>query len=116
MHEIKSVKEFNEKVILQSDKLVVVDFFANWCNPCKKLMPFLEDEIEDKLLEQGVKLYKCKAYTDSVADKKKINLGELFVHDVVPCLAFFKNRELVAVLHGTEECKEKVLETVKQYI
>ena len=37
--------------LLQEDKLLVVDFYATWCGPCKKLSPTL-DEVSEELGEQ----------------------------------------------------------------
>ena len=40
--------EFNEKVVEASDnKLIVVDFWAPWCGPCKQLTPLLEKVMKD---------------------------------------------------------------------
>lgn len=41
LYSITEKKEFDEKV-LNSDKLVLVDFWATWCPPCRMMAPILE--------------------------------------------------------------------------
>lgn len=46
-----TVQQYQE--LLQSDKLVLIDFYADWCAPCKKMEPFLHqiaEEMDDRLL------------------------------------------------------------------
>jgi thioredoxin 1 len=46
LYNITTRKEFEEKV-LKSDKVVLVDFWAEWCPPCRAMAPILHDAAED---------------------------------------------------------------------
>ncbi|XP_061387888.1 thioredoxin, mitochondrial [Musca vetustissima] len=44
---VQSLEDFENKV-KKSDKVVIVDFFATWCNPCKMLTPRIESIVGEK--------------------------------------------------------------------
>lgn len=47
MKKIESVEEFNQ-LIENESKPICVDFYAEWCGPCKMVMPVLEQVSNDK--------------------------------------------------------------------
>ncbi|NLL55672.1 MAG: thioredoxin [Clostridiales bacterium] len=62
--------EFNEQLNGQN---VLVDFYANWCMPCKQLNPHLR-EAEEDLKEMGVKILKVNVdNSDDLCSAYKIN-------------------------------------------
>lgn len=72
--------------LLQEDKLLVVDFYATWCGPCKKLSPTL-DEVSEELGEQ---VNIVKVDVDESED-----LAMDYGIRSVPTVLFFKNRQQV---------------------
>lgn len=46
-----------EKEVIQSELPVLVDFYADWCGPCKKMAPIVEQMAE--LFDGKVKIGKC---------------------------------------------------------
>jgi len=53
MPTIKISDESFEKDVLKNSKVVAVDFFADWCAPCKQIAPILE-EISEEMKDQIV--------------------------------------------------------------
>ncbi len=80
-----------ENQIIQSDVPVVVDFWAEWCGPCKQIGPVLE-ELSD---EYGGKIKIAKVDTDSNQEWA----AKLGVRGI-PALFIFKDGELVANKSG----------------
>jgi thioredoxin 1 len=77
--------EFDEKVI-NNDKVVVVDFYAEWCGPCKMLSPLIEKVSAD---------YKDVEFFSVDIDENPNFAADLAIEGV-PTLIRFKNGEEAA--------------------
>jgi len=75
-----------QEVIKGTDKLVLVDFWAEWCGPCKSLAPALEDASND--LGEKISVYKINIDDNPVTPAKYGVRG-------VPTIVFFRNGEEV---------------------
>ncbi len=76
----------NFNSLLQGKQLVLVDFYATWCGPCKALNPILQEV--KKEVGEAVKIIKIDV------DKNQ-NLAQKFQVRGVPTLILFKNANLV---------------------
>jgi len=43
VHQVKDMADFKAQLKTAGEKLVVVDFFATWCGPCKMISPHMEE-------------------------------------------------------------------------
>ena len=77
--------EFDEKVI-KNDKVVIVDFYAEWCGPCKMLSPLIEKVSAD---------YKDVEFFSVDIDENPDLAADLAIEGV-PTLVRFKNGEEAA--------------------
>ncbi len=97
MAEVKiSIANF-EKEVLHSDKPVLVDFYADWCGPCKMLSPVLHEIAEEKadVLKIG------KVNVD-----EQMELAKQFQVSSIPLIVLFKNGKVVARTVGYHSKKE----------
>jgi thioredoxin len=78
-----SSKEYSE--LLNSDKKVLIDFYAEWCAPCKKMTPYLLKMQKD--LGTKVTIIRLNA------DENKTLISEMKI-DALPTLLLYENKEL----------------------
>jgi thioredoxin len=91
-------KEQFEK-LLDSDKLVLIDFYADWCAPCKKMKPYLDEISRD--MPGNVVVIRIDA------DENKGLCKELKI-DALPVLQVYKNKVLTWTHAGYIEKPEVV--------
>ena len=97
-------KEFNE--LMKEKKVVLVDFFATWCGPCRMLSPILEEVSEESNGEDEV----VKVDVDeSYALAKKFGIMS------VPTMIIFQNGEEVEKIIGLRQ-KEDLVDAIKNYL
>ena len=75
-----------DEVVKQSDKAVLVDFWAEWCGPCKMIGP-LVDELASE--------YEGKAVIGKVNVDENPNVAAEFGIRSIPTLLYIKNGEVV---------------------
>ncbi|MGB5419946.1 thioredoxin [Algibacter sp.] len=92
--------------ILQSETLVLIDFFADWCGPCKMLAPILKDV--KKELEDDIKIIKIDV------DKNQPLAAKYQVRGV-PTMMLFKNGKQVWRQSGVLQ-KNDIINIIKSHI
>lgn len=80
---------FNE--VVSNDKLVVIDFYADWCGPCKMLAPVI-DKLADEYQDKAV-IAKC-----NVDDNNDI--ASQFQVVSIPTIFFIKDKKIVDKMVG----------------
>ena len=83
-------KEIFHEAVLNTDRLVVIDFWATWCGPCQMLSPVVE---EVSTLFDDVKFYKV-----NVDEQPELTMQ--FKIKNIPTLVFIKDSKTVDISIG----------------
>lgn len=93
---VKTINEGNfEEEVLKSQTTTIIDFYADWCGPCKMMSPIIDEISEDKSLTVG------KVNVDD-------NTELAIKYDImsIPTILIFKNGELVNRFVGVHDKNE----------
>lgn len=96
---------FTEEVI-NSDEIVVVDFWAEWCGPCKKIAPILEEIATEQKSKIKVVKINIDDYPVTASAYKVMS---------IPTLLIFNDGEVVRTIIGGAS-KAKIIDELVEYI
>lgn len=95
-----------KQFVMQNKGVVVVDFWAQWCGPCRKLMPLME-QIQSEFQDE-IKIYKIDA-------DKNINSAKEYGISSLPTVLIFKNGEVKEIMAGMMQ-KSAIVSNIKKYL
>ena len=91
-----------EKEVLQSEKTVLIDFWASWCGPCRMMSPVVDNIAET----MGDKLKVCKVNIDENQE-----LAEKYQVMTIPTFLVIKNGREIGRTIGVQS-KEDILKLI----
>ena len=104
---MEATEEEFDRIINNSHKLVVVDFYAEWCMPCVMLAPVIEELAEFKSMKE-VKFTKVNI-DDNSELARKYNVSS------IPCLIIFKKGKEAGRIMGAQTA-EVIEEKIKKFL
>lgn len=94
-------EDFTQKLSDAASQLVVVDFFATWCGPCKMIAPKLEE-----LAKEMPNILVLKVDVDECED-----IAMEYEITSMPTFVFIKNKEVITTFSGANY--DKLKETIQ---
>ena len=101
MDEQKAVERFKTDVVEPSmTKLVILDFYADWCGPCKAIAPMLE-KVAAEYADKGVVLKKIDV------DEEKFIAAQFQVQSIPTIYALFQGQPVADLTNARSESQMK---------
>ena len=101
LDEQKAVERFQQAVVAPSrDKLVILDFWAEWCGPCKALAPMLE-KVAAEYADKGVLLAKLNV------DEERFIAAQFQVQSIPTVYAIFQGQPIADLTNARTETQLK---------
>ena len=95
-----------ENDVLNSSMLTLVDFWAEWCGPCKQISPVLEEIASEK--KDIIKVVKLNVDENPETANKYNIMG-------IPTLMLFQKGQIVGTTVGASMTKSKLIEWIESY-
>lgn len=99
------VNQENFKSVLESDKVVLIDFFAEWCGPCRMVSPLV-----DELAAEHPEFLICKVNVDEAGA-----IAERFGVQSIPTLVVLKDGIEVERATGARP-KKQILKLLENHL
>jgi thioredoxin 1 len=102
----KTLEELNNYSKINASKLIVIDFKAAWCGPCKSINPFIE------YLKEHYK--NVDFYEIDIEDEETETITSNFEIKKIPTFVYYKNGQLCSSLIGVN--KGNIEELINEYL
>uniref|UniRef100_A0A1A9WX03 Thioredoxin domain-containing protein n=1 Tax=Glossina brevipalpis TaxID=37001 RepID=A0A1A9WX03_9MUSC len=104
-YNVQSKEDMEKQINEAGDKLIVIDFYASWCGPCKIISPKLEElsvQYSDKALVLKVNVDDC----EEIALEYNVTS--------MPTFVFMKNRQIIDIFVGGNP--DKLVKNMEKYV
>lgn len=95
-----------DRLIINDERLIVADFWAPWCGPCRSMAP---------AFEEAARAFALKAQFVKINTEEQQHLGGRFGIRSIPTVIAFKNNRMIDQFSGARSAAE-IIQWVRRYL